>query len=249
MPLLGDEGHRDMVECLREMANAIARPAAIIVVSAHWEEALPTITAATNPSLFYDYFGFPKESYSIEYACPGEPLLADRLYRSLRDAGMETKLDDRRGFDHGLFVPLKIMYPEADIPCIQLSLVNSLKPDLHIRIGQAVRNLSCNNLLVIGSGFSFHNMRAFVASDSAETRRMNESFEAWLIDTCSNNKLQEAERTQRLIDWQNAPHARFCHPREEHLLPLHVCYGIMQSACTKFYELQILNKKASMYIW
>ncbi|MBT2998068.1 MAG: dioxygenase [Candidatus Thiodiazotropha sp. (ex Ctena orbiculata)] len=249
MPLLGDEGHREMVACLREMAGAMDKPSAIIVVSAHWEEAVATITAGEKPPLVCDYYGFPQESYSIEYPCPGEPSLAGRIQGMLRKAGMEAELDDQRGFDHGLFVPLKIMYPEADVPCVQLSLVNSLDSSHHIRIGQALGQLKDDNLLIIGSGFSFHNMRAFFAPDSAESRKMNESFEAWLIDTCSNDALQEDERIQRLNNWQNAPHARYCHPREEHLLPLHLCYGIAQSACSDYYELEILNKKSSMYIW
>ncbi|MES9990855.1 MAG: class III extradiol ring-cleavage dioxygenase [Candidatus Thiodiazotropha sp.] len=249
MPLLGDEGHQEMVACLKEMARAMEKPSAIIVVSAHWEEAVPTVTSANNPSLIYDYYGFPQASYSIEYPCPGEPSLAGRIRRLLREAGMEADLNDQRGFDHGLFVPLKIIYPEADIPCVQLSLVNSLDPMQHIRIGKALRPLRNENLLIIGSGFSFHNMRAFFTPDTAESRRMNESFEAWLIDTCSNKTLEEDERAQLLKDWHSAPYARYCHPREEHLLPLHLCYGITQSPCSSYHELEIVNKKSSMYLW
>ncbi|MEW8294679.1 MAG: class III extradiol ring-cleavage dioxygenase [Candidatus Thiodiazotropha sp.] len=249
MPLLGDEGHGQMVECLREMANTMEKPSAIITVSAHWEEALPTITAGDKPSLIYDYYGFPQESYTIEYPCPGEPLLAGMIHQTLQEAGIKAKLDYERGFDHGLFVPLKIIYPDADIPCVQISLVESMNPAQHIRIGEALRALKYDNLLVIGSGFSFHNMRAFSATETAESRRMNESFEAWLIDTCSNSAHHEEERTLRLNNWHKAPYARFCHPREEHLLPLHVCYGIARSACSSFYELQIMNKKSSMYVW
>jgi aromatic ring-opening dioxygenase catalytic subunit (LigB family) len=231
------------------MAGAMEKPSAIIVVSAHWEEAMPTITASESPSLIYDYYGFPQASYSIEYPCPGEPLLAQGIYEVLNSAGIEARLDNERGFDHGSFVPLKIMYPDADIPCLQISLVNGLNPQQHIRIGQALQALKYDNLLVIGSGFSFHNMHAFYAPETAETRAMNESFEAWLIDTCSNAAIDEVERMQRLNVWYKAPYARFCHPREEHLLPLHVCYGLAQTACSQFFELMILNKKSSMYIW
>ncbi|WP_316368708.1 DODA-type extradiol aromatic ring-opening family dioxygenase [Candidatus Thiodiazotropha sp. CDECU1] len=249
LPLLGDDGHKEMVECLKEIAKAMEEPSAIIVVSAHWEEAVPTVTSARNPPLIYDYYGFPQQSYSIEYPCPGEPSLAGRIQQLLQKAGMEAELNDQRGFDHGLFVPLKIIYPDADIPCVQLSLVNSLDPMQHIRIGEALRGLRNENLLIIGSGFSFHNMRAFFSPDTAESRRMNESFEAWLVDTCSNKALDENERAQRLNDWLNAPYARYCHPREEHLLPLHLCYGFARSACSDYYELEILNKKSSMYLW
>jgi len=154
-----------------------------------------------------------------------------------------------RGFDHGLFIPLKIMYPEADIPCIQLSLVDNLSPAAHVGIGRAIQDLEYENLLIIGSGFSFHNMKAFFSSETSESKTLNESFEAWLLETCTNSSITEEEREQRFIQWEKAPGARYCHPREEHLLPLHVCYGIANSVCTKSFELKILNKKSSMYIW
>lgn len=249
MPLLGDEGHEEMVGCLKNIAASIERPSAIIVVSAHWEQASPTITSGENPALIYDYNGFPKESYEIQYPCSGNPPLAKSMAEALNEAGLEAKLDSHRGFDHGLFVPLTIMYPEADIPCVQLSLVNRLDPAMHIKMGQAIQKISDPSLLLIGSGFSFHNMRAFITPETDETKTMNTSFEAWLLETCGDQTLTEDARKQRLIDWQSAPFARYCHPREEHLLPLHVCYGFAESACSQAYELQVLNKKASMYLW
>jgi len=249
MPLLGDVGHKEMVNCLKDITAIIKKPSAIIVVSAHWEENIPTITSGTTPSLIYDYSGFPEESYNIKYPCPGEPLLASQIHDLLENAGVSSKLDDLRGFDHGLFVPLTIMYPDADIPCVQLSLVNSLDPSEHIKIGQILQDLDYENVLVIGSGFSFHNMKAFFAQETSESKAMNESFEEWLLATCSNSDIDEEERTQRLIEWTKAPSARFCHPREEHLLPLHVCYGIAHDKCSEFFELRILNKKSSMYLW
>ncbi len=161
LPLLGDAGHQEMVECLKNIASSMAKPAALVVVSAHWETQLPTITAGERPSLIYDYYGFPEESYEIEYPCPGEPSLAESIHNLLGASGMEAKLDKARGLDHGVFVPLKIMYPEADIPCIQLSLANSLDPSSHIKMGRALGSLSQKNILVVGSGFSFHNLPAF----------------------------------------------------------------------------------------
>lgn len=248
MPLLGDAGHAEMVECLQKVARQITKPAAILVVSAHWEESVATVTAARSPALIYDYYGFPKESYDITYPCAGEPALASQVDAALQRAGIESRLDESRGFDHGLFVPLKIMYPEADIPCVQLSLNSSLSPAAHIKMGQALRDLAYPNLLIIGSGFSFHNMRAFFGQETKESRAKNEAFETWLIETCGSG-LDEYVRQQRLVNWENAPSARFCHPREEHLLPLHVCYGAAQRPCDEVYELRILNKKSSMYLW
>jgi aromatic ring-opening dioxygenase catalytic subunit (LigB family) len=249
LPLLGDEGHKEMVDCLKKIAANIQKPSAIIVISAHWEEKIPTITSGENPSLIYDYYGFPEESYAIKYSCPGEPLLANNIYRLLENSGIASKQNDQRGFDHGLFVPLKIMYPDANIPCVQLSLVSTLNPSEHIKIGQALQNLNYDNLLVIGSGFSFHNMKAFFSPETNESKAMNEFFENWLLATCTNQDIDEGERTQRLIQWTKAPFARYCHPREEHLLPLHVCYGAAHTYCSEHFELQILNKKSSMYLW
>lgn len=249
MPLLGDASHHEMVACLQDIASSLNKPDAIVVVSAHWETAVPTITSGANPPLIYDYYGFPEESYAIEYPCSGAPDLAKKIQSLLSNAGIQAKLDDQRGFDHGLFVPLKIMYPAADIPCVQLSLVKTLNPAMHIEIGKALHTLSQENILVIGSGFSFHNMKAFFTPETAETKRLNNAFEDWLLKTCGDADYSEADRQQLLVNWADAPGARFCHPREEHLLPLHVCYGLAQAPFKESFELEILNKKASMYLW
>jgi 4,5-DOPA dioxygenase extradiol len=249
LPLLGDEGHREMVSCLKDIAAKIIKPSAILLVSAHWEEKTPTLTLGAQPSLIYDYYGFPEESYNIEYPCPGETILAKKTHKALERANISARLDEKRGFDHGLFVLLKIMYPKADIPCVQLSLLNNLDPMEHINMGRAIQSLDCNNLLVIGSGFSFHNMRAFFTPETSESKAQNVSFEEWLLDTCSNKDIAEEERSKRLVQWEQAPFARYCHPREEHLLPLHVCYGLAGTYCSDHFELKILNKKSSMYLW
>lgn len=249
LPLLGDPGHKEMVDCLTEIAERLRKPSAVLVVSAHWEEALPMITAGAAPPLIYDYYGFPEESYNIQYPCPGEPALAGKIHSALRSAGIDAKQDDTRGFDHGLFVPLKILFPHADIPCVQLSLNNNLDPAQHWAIGEALRDLDWENLLVIGSGFSFHNMRAFFAPETAESRALNTAFEQWLQETCTSDLLSEQERKERLIHWEAAPGARFCHPREEHLLPLHVCCGLAGARRPEAFLLNILNKRASMYLW
>jgi len=249
MPLLGDAGHQEMVSCLERMASTIPKPDALLVVSAHWEERVPTITAGKSPSLIYDYYGFPEESYHIQYPCVGDPSMAGEVHRLLGSAGIEAKLDATRGFDHGLFVPLKIMYPDANIPCVQLSLVDTLNPAVHIEMGRALGALSQKNVLVIGSGFSFHNLRAFFAADTTASRELNQAFEAWLAETCCSADRSEQERVQRLILWSDAPGARYCHPREEHLLPLHVCYGVAQAPCSERFGLTIMNKASSMYLW
>ena len=249
MPLLGDQGHAELVGHLKSISTLIEKPTAIIVISAHWEEEIPCITYGERPPLIYDYYGFPKESYDIKYPAKGEPNLANGIHSRLSEKGIEARLDKQRGFDHGLFVPLKIMYPDADIPCVQLSLVSSLDPKEHIQIGAALAGIERERLLIIGSGFSFHNLKAFFAPSNPESKHMNASFEAWLVDTCSNLNIDENERMHRLENWEQAPFARYCHPREEHLLPLLVCYGVAQRACSKVFQLNILGKKASTYLW
>lgn len=249
LPLLGDSDHREMVERLTEIAGTLRKPSAILVISAHWEATIPAITSAANPSLIYDYSGFPSESYEIQYPCPGEPVLAGHIHKVLEKAGIPAWLDDQRGFDHGLFVPLKLMYPQADIPCVQLSLVNDLNAGTHLEIGQALQALDYDNLLIIGSGFSFHNMRAFFTSDTPEIQARNHAFDDWLAETCCDANLEEAQRVERLLQWDQAPHARFCHPREEHLLPLHVCYGLAERPSDKHISAIILGKKSSMFYW
>ena len=249
MPLLGDPGHSEMVASLKGMAGDLPKPKAIILISAHWEETAPAITQAENPSLIYDYYGFPEQSYEIQYPAPGHPELAQKAHAALDEGGMKPLLDGQRGFDHGVFVPLKIMYPQADIPCIQISLLKSLDPAEHLSLGRALSQVEHEGLLIIGSGFSFHNMRAFFAPETSEMAAGNEAFELWLNDTCSNPHLNEDERMERLANWTEAPSARYCHPREEHLLPLHVCYGAAGRPCSKYINLEIIGKKSSLYLW
>ncbi|MEM7432625.1 MAG: class III extradiol ring-cleavage dioxygenase [Pseudomonadota bacterium] len=249
LPVLGDPGHHEMVEHLGRIASEIQKPSAIVVVSAHWEESEVTITAHTNPPIIYDYYGFPPDSYSLEYPAPGHPELAKRLADSLAGKGIEARLDNERGFDHGMYIPLLLMYPEADIPCVQLSLLSSLDPEKHIQIGTALSDLSRDNILVLGSGFSFHNLKVLMGGKADEFDDGNEEFESWLIETCTSSDIDESTRSQRLIDWERAPSARYCHPREEHLLPLHMCYGVTMSACIAHAELKIMGKRSSTYFW
>jgi len=248
LPLLGDHGHQELVDFLKHITPTLGRPSAILIISAHWEEDRATITSGETPALIYDYAGFPDEAYKIKYPALGNPQLAEKIFNLLQNSGVEATLDNHRGFDHGLFVPLKIMFPDASIPCVQLSLLNSLDPKQHIRIGKALSELRNENLLIIGSGFSFHNMRAFFQSNSSPDEK-NEDFERWLINTCTNNDIPENARERKLEQWSDAPFARYCHPREEHLLPLHVCYGICSSAAKLVFDGKVIGKKASAFLW
>ena len=142
------------------------------------------------------------------------------------------------------------MYPEADIPAIQLSLVQGLEPVVHIGMGKALNELMNENILVVGSGFSFHNMGAFSLDGNFNKDRANDLFQEWLIETCATPLPQE-ERERRLINWEKAPSARYCHPREEHLIPLHVCVGIAgeRSHAEKIFDDYILGKRAVAFRW
>ena len=249
LPLLEEPGHANLIRFLRAWPQTVEKPDAIVVVSAHWEEAVVSITAAAAPPLLFDYYNFPPETYEYEYPAPGHPQLATRIHETLHTAGIESRLVTARGYDHGLFVPLLLMYPHADIPCVQVSLVAGLDAAEHVRIGRALADLGGENLLFLGSGFSFHNLRAIMSSQADADDPRNLAFEAWLAATCTDPNLDEAERERRLVDWERAPHARYCHPREEHLLPLQVCYGIARGAAAKVFDEPVNGYVASAYQW
>ncbi|MBL0708449.1 MAG: dioxygenase [Sulfurimonas sp.] len=246
LPLLGDKNHQEMLEFLKRITPTLSKPSAIVMISAHWEEEVATISSAKMPPLIYDYYGFSEESYNIKYPAQGDPLLAKKIFNLLQESGIDAKLDSSRGFDHGMFVPLKIMYPKADIPCVQLSLLKSLDPASHIEIGKALSSLRDENILIIGSGSSFHNMRAFFSESSDEKNKL---FEDWLIQTCTSENISPAERKEKLQKWSDAPFAKYCHPREEHLLPLLVCYGFCSSPAKLVFDGVILEKKMSSFLW
>lgn len=248
LPLLRDPKHQNLVVFLQSISARIPTPTAICVISAHWEAAIITITNGKAPSLIYDFYGFPDDAYAIQYPAQGSPKLADNIFAALQQSGIPALLDEERGFDHGLFVPLKLIFPDADVPCLQLSLLKNLDPSAHIAIGKALRPLRRDNILFIGSGFSFHNMQAFFKANSNPDEQ-NNAFQEWLIDTCTNQKLSQAERTSRLIAWESAPAARYCHPREEHLLPLHVCAGLSDDAAELVFYDNVLGKKSCGFIW
>jgi aromatic ring-opening dioxygenase catalytic subunit (LigB family) len=205
---------------LREI-RALPRtpPKALLVISAHWEEKVPTVMSSSQPPMLYDYYGFPPESYTITWPAPGEPALAARVQELLGKAGFASASDSARGFDHGTFVPLKLTYPDADVPTVQLSLKAGLDPAEHLAIGRALAPLRDEGVFIIGSGMSYHNMRGF---RDATQHPVSETFDAWLRDAATS---EPAERDRKLTSWAAAPAARAAHPREEHLLPLMVIAG------------------------
>jgi aromatic ring-opening dioxygenase catalytic subunit (LigB family) len=194
-------------------------PKALLVISAHWEEAVPTVSTSAQPPMLYDYYGFPPASYQLTWPAPGEPRLAARVRELLSGAGFETAENATRGYDHGTFVPLKLTYPDAEVPTVQLSLVRGLDPRKHLDMGRALAPLRDEGVFVIGSGMTYHNMRGF---GDPRAKAASEAFDAWLRDTATKDA---KERDAGLTAWSNAPAARQVHPREEHLLPLMVIAG------------------------
>ena len=216
-------------------------PKAVLMISAHWEEPAPTVMTADRPPMLYDYYGFPPEAYTITWPAPGHPETAARVRELLEAAGFKTAANPGRGFDHGAFVPLKLAYPEADVPTVQLSLKRGLDPQEHIVIGQAIQPLRDEGVFIIGSGMTFHNLRAF----TPHAAPMAEAFDGWLRKTAT---LAEKERNERLVRWSEAPAARIAHPREEHLLPLMVVAGAAgPDRATVAYNGTILSLRLSAY--
>jgi 4,5-DOPA dioxygenase extradiol len=248
LPILGDTSHKAMIDFMTQLPSQLSKPAVILVISAHWEENAATLLGAQNPAMFYDYYGFPDEAYEINYPAPGSPEQANRIAGLLKKNNIPAHLDSQRGFDHGLFIPLKLMYPQADIPCLQLSLLRGLNPSAHIALGKALYALKNENILVIGSGFSFHNMQAFSWQGIGASDPANDAFQNWLIEICTGS-ISQSEREQHMIAWEKAPFARYCHPREEHLLPLHVCLGMTDKPASLIFDDHIFGKRSVAFLW
>ena len=249
LPILGEPGHRAMVNFMKQLPTRLSKPDMVLAISAHWEEATAAITSAEAPKLFYDYYGFPQEAYEITYPVPGSPEFATRIAEMLHTENIPTRLDPERGYDHGVFIPLKLMYPQANIPTVQLSLISGLNPAAHIAIGKALRPLLSENILIIASGSSFHNFNVFRGQSAVSPNPLNDAFQNWLIETCVDPSLTQAQREQRLVEWEKAPSARFCHPREEHLIPLHVCFGMSETPAQVIFDDRILGLRNVAFLW
>lgn len=209
-----------MADWLRGIpASLPAQPKALLVISAHWEQPAATLLSAPKPPLLFDYYGFPKHTYELTWPAPNPSELLPKVEALLRAASIPTASDPSRGYDHGVFVPLKLAFPRADIPTMQLSLRAGLDPAAHLALGRALAPLRDEGVLIVGSGMSYHNMRGFMQPQSLAASK---AFDAWLAETVA---LPAAERSARLQRWSDAPSARASHPREEHLLPLMVCAG------------------------
>jgi aromatic ring-opening dioxygenase catalytic subunit (LigB family) len=194
-------------------------PRAMVVVSGHWEEPAFTTGSGARPGLIFDYTGFPEHTYKLTWPAPGAPELAARAANLLAEAGLPAATDPERGYDHGVFVPLKVAFPEAEIPVVPLSLASSLDPSLHLAAGRALEPLRNEGALIVASGMSFHNLRAYFHPQTPERAR---EFDSWLTGAVES---PARERDKLLKSWRSAPFAAFAHPREEHLVPLFAAAG------------------------
>jgi aromatic ring-opening dioxygenase catalytic subunit (LigB family) len=234
-----------MADFLKGIAGTLPqRPRAIVLVSAHWQESSFGITSGARPGLIYDYYGFPPHTYELKYPAPGDPALAARLADLLGQAGLPSHANGARGLDHGVFIPLLLMFPDATIPVVQLSLHNSLDPGIHLQLGQALEPLRDEGVLIVGSGMSFHNMRGY---GDPRFGPISDQFDDWLTRAVES---APAQRHQALVDWAQAPSARLCHPprAEEHLLPLMVVAGAAgQGVGRRVYSDRVMETALSAY--
>ncbi len=222
-------------------ADVGCRPRALLVVSAHWEETKPSVTANPKPPLIYDYTNFPPHTYKLRYDVPGSPELAARVRELLHARGIASQADLRRGLDHGTFVPFRLMYSQADIPLVQLSLQTGYDPARHMQIGAALAPLRDEGVLIVGSGMSFHNLARLFDGEREEAER----FDAWLTAAVTGDP---GRRADLLTRWHAAPAARTAHPEEDHLAPLFIAAGAaaLEPGVVSYHDL-VLNKPVSGY--
>ena len=218
---------------LQGITREIGRlPKAVLSVSGHWEAPRFTAMATARPKMIYDYSGFPAHTYSVQYPAAGAPAVADRIATLLQAAGIDAALDAERGYDHGTYSPLVVMYPDAQVPVLQLSLKLPYDAAEHLAVGRALQPLRDEGVLILGSGLSFHNLRLRGPQAAAPS----EAFDRWLHDTLEHQP--PVARSQRLVAWEQAPAARIAHPSEDHLLPLMVAVGAAEdeAATTVYHE-------------
>jgi len=216
MPGVYDKLEASLKDMARQFGTA---PKAVLVVSGHWEERDFTVMSSPEPPMIYDYSGFPEFTYRIKYPAPGSPEVARHVQELLRGAGFSAQADDRRGFDHGTFAPLAAIYPEADVPVLQLSIRSDYDVDAHLAAGRALAPLRDEGVLIVGSGLSYHNLRRFGDAGQHPSRE----FDAWLTSAVCGTVSEE--RNRKLRDWAQGPSARLAHPVEDHLIPLMVAVG------------------------
>ncbi|KJR81453.1 catalytic LigB subunit of aromatic ring-opening dioxygenase [Sporothrix schenckii 1099-18] len=260
MPVLGDPSHADISRSLRERVPSILglnsterRPKAIVVVTAHWSERVPHISSGAQPKLLYDFGGFPAAAYRLKYDAPGSPAVAQRVAELLAQAGgFAPALDDARGWDHGVFVPLLLAHPAADIPVVQVSVLASEDPAAHFRMGQALAPLRDENVALVGSGFaSFHNLRLMFSGITRDPQTAAQLKDWNAAVTAAATEPDAARRAALFEKWRDFPMAYVTHPRggAEHFLPLIVCAGAAGNEAGKLFTDDFMGLDILSYYW
>jgi 4,5-DOPA dioxygenase extradiol len=204
----------------QDIARRLPRPKAIVMSSAHWETGAPAVTAAAQPETIHDFYGFPRPLYEIQYPAKGDPALASRIEKLLKEKKIEAELDPDRGLDHGAWSPLLHMYPEADIPVIQVSVQPHLGPKHHVALGRALAPLAGEGVLLFGSGHMTHNLRYMDRSGANAVKPYAKNFQSWTNERIQSGRLDELVEYRRL-----SPDGAHAHPTDEHFLPLFFALG------------------------
>ena len=222
---------------LRGLSANLSKPSAIVIASAHWDTNEPMLTGAAHPDTIHDFSGFPAALYQLRYPVQGNPALAERIKTLLTEAGFSAGIDATRGLDHGAWSPLLVMYPDADIPVLQLSVQSAHDASWHYRIGQALAPLHKENILIIGSGNLTHNLYEAFRGHYPQIPAWVSEFSRWVADKIAQNDIES------LLDWQKrAPYAQQNHPTPEHFLPFFVALG----AAGNSLQAQHLNQEVAM---
>lgn len=206
-------------EAWKALAQRLPRPRAILIASAHWETNLPMLTGSDKPQTIHDFYNFPEPLYRLRYPAPGAPELARRAQALLKNAGFTAGIDGCRGLDHGAWSPLLYMYPEADVPVVQISVQPPLGPRHHVEVGRSIKKLADEGVLIIGSGHMTHNLRDWSRGAGAPAPYARE-FQQWVKERL------EARDVDSLVDYRSrSPHGVRAHPTDEHFLPLFFALG------------------------
>jgi aromatic ring-opening dioxygenase catalytic subunit (LigB family) len=262
MPLLGDKNHESIVYSLKNRVPKIlglgtpSAPRAIVLVTAHWSTPKPTISSSDNHALYYDYYGFPPETYELKYPAAGDAQLAQEIKSVFEDQGLGGSLDPKRGWDHGVFIPMLLINPAANVPIVQVSVLESEDPERHLRMGVALSKLREKNIAIVGSGFaSFHNLMEMrsLRSDGAAARELKAASDEWnRALTSAATAAKRDDRWNGLKAWRHLPHANRMHPPHggEHFMPLIVCAGAAgDGEEARVYKDQFLGIDIFTYYW
>ncbi|PRP86222.1 putative aromatic ring-opening dioxygenase LigB subunit [Planoprotostelium fungivorum] len=242
MPLLNDPHHEMLIRYMKGRGAQILaenRPKAIVLVTAHWETDHPSISSGPSHPLYYDYYGFPPESYAIKYPAPGSPQVAKRVQDLLTQNGFKVTMDEKRGWDHGVFVPMVMLRPQADIPIVQLSVLNSQDANEHLRYGQVLSSLRDEGVAVIGSGMTFHNMRTMMSRFSGQgssKSNVNDSFEKNLSEAFQTPS--STDRIEKMKKWE---------AWTEHFMPALVVAGAGGDVAAEEKDVSMLDFKLSSF--